>query len=317
MEGASERSWRRRRRVTNHRMKRVIVLSNHVRVSTSLGQLHIEKEEVQHQVPIEDLAMVVVEHPTTTISGVALRELAAANVVCMICDEKHHPIALQLPLAGHSEHSKRAQKQIAMSLPLKKQLWRQIVVAKIGNQAQLLSQHHLPTAARKLRTLARDVKSGDSENREAVAAQHYWQNFVPGGLRRAAGFDPPNQLLNYGYAIVRASMARALVASGLLPVLGLNHHNKYNAFCLADDMMEPYRPFVDSVCLSILNQGGGRQEELSKEERQLMLETLQTDSIDAEGETTSPLAVAMERSAQSLVQCIFQEKKQLFFPQLV
>lgn len=298
-------------------MKRTIVLSRGMHVALRMSQLVLRVDSTEHQVPIEDLGVVIVEHGQTTVTAAAMRELARHGVVVMFCDETHHPISLQLPIVGHSEFTQRARQQLESSVPLKKQLWKQVVVAKLGNQAQLLQSRGHVDASRKLMRWAREVKSGDAENREAIAAQHYWRHLFSSDYRRQREGGAPNPQLNYGYAVLRAAVARAVVASGLLGVVGLHHRNKYNPFCLADDLMEPFRPFVDHAVLELIERGGGASGELTKEEKAALLEVLAADSVHPLDGHTSPLWVAISKSVQSLVLCFANEKRQLFFPQFV
>ena len=203
------------------------------------------KEEAVRTIPIEDIGVVLLDHKQITITQGLLEKLLENNCALITCDNSHLPVGLMLPLCGNTTQSERFSNQIEASLPLKKQLWQQTIMAKISNQATLL-QNRRGAEVGNMRKWATDVKSGDSENLEARAAAYYWKNIfpsIPHFIRGREG-DPPNNLLNYGYAILRAVVARALVSSGLLPTLGIHHHNKYNAYCLADDIMEPYRPYV-------------------------------------------------------------------------
>lgn len=295
-------------------MLRTIVITSPCKLSVRQGQLVVKSENRERTVPLEDLGYLLIEQMQTSISSHAMSELAAHNVVVVFCDQKHHPVGYYQAFQSHNEHSKRVQAQVSCSEPLRKRLWQQVIQAKVGNQAMLLELHGHAAPAKKLRAWGESVKSGDGENIEARAAQHYWKHFHEDGtFRRNAGGGAANNLLNYGYAIMRALIARSIVGAGLLPVLGLHHRNKYNPFCLADDLMEPYRPFVDRVVRSMVTQGYDG-DELSPEGKRLILEGLVMD-VALEG-NTSPLMVASERTAVSLAHCFLGEKRTLLFPTL-
>jgi len=241
-----------------------------------------------------------------------MAKLLANNVALITCNETHHPVGLLLPLDGHTLHSQRFQQQLDCSVPLKKQLWAQTIEAKIRNQAALLAERRIEH--KYLHTLADTVKSGDTGNNEAKAAQYYWSRFFPDFLdftRHREG-PPPNNLLNYGYAILRAIVARALVSSGLLPVMGIHHRNQYNAYCLADDIMEPYRPYVDSVVYQLVR-NHGRFLELSPGMKQQLLAIPAMD-VQIDGQT-SPLMNAVTRTTSSLAKCFAGEQRKIIYPQ--
>lgn len=195
-------------------------------------------------IPVEDIGVIVIEHPQITITHLLMNSLLENNVAVITCNSNHMPSGLLLPLEGNTTQQERFRHQINASEPLRKQLWQQTVRQKILNQAMVLSQVGRKTE--NMKYWAEQVKSGDTENHEGRAAAYYWGELFETSLefrRDRKGFAP-NNLLNYGYAILRATIARSLVASGMLPTFGIHHHNRYNAYCLADDMMEPYRPYV-------------------------------------------------------------------------
>lgn len=206
-------------------------------------------------IPIEDIGVVVLDNRQITITQGLLDALLENNCALITCDKSRMPVGLMLPLCGNTTQNERFRTQIDASLPLKKQLWQQTVQAKIKNQAALL--HERGVVVSNMLIWSDKVKSGDSDNLEARAAAYYWKNIFPfiDDFTRGRDGIPPNNLLNYGYAILRAVIARALVSSGLLPTLGIHHHNRYNAYCLADDIMEPYRPYVDRLVLDIIFSG--------------------------------------------------------------
>ena len=262
-------------------------------------------------VPIEDIGMLVLEHQQITISHYLLDQLLNNNVSVVTCNNTHHPSGLFLPLEGNTLQSERFRAQIEASEPLKKQLWQQTVKAKITNQAFVFKKWQLNH--KHLSNLAVSVKSGDMDNGEAVAAAYYWQNLLPAAwqfYRRREG-PPPNNLLNYGYAIVRAGMARAIVGAGLLPTLGIFHRNRYNAFCLADDMMEPYRPFVDLIVRSIID----KTSNVDTITPELKAQLLKIPTVDVFlYDDTSPLMIAMQRTAASLAKCYMGEQRKILYP---
>ena len=264
--------------------------------------------------PFEDLGLVIVDHPATTYSHVALRSLVDANAALVVCGQNHLPAGLLLPLGEHSEIVWRVQDQIAASKPLKKRLWKQIVQAKIRAQAGNLPDDS--AGQRKMLELARSVKSGDTSNHEAQAARIYWSEWLEDTtydttdpFRRARTGPAPNSLLNYGYAILRAATARAVVSAGLLPMLGIQHSNRSNSFCLADDLMEPLRPAVDRVVRQLVDQG---ELELTPETKRPLLELL-TCEVETGGRY-GPMMVALHSLAVSLVRCFRSESKTLDIP---
>lgn len=275
---------------------RVIQITKPMHLSVKLGQLQLTDKEAGKvaERPIEDLGVLVVEHPQVTWTHLLMQELMEQNVAVVVCDARYMPTGLMLPLSGNTLQQERFAAQVSASLPLKKQLWQQTIKAKIQNQAGMLES--LGKEGQALRHLARQVRSGDADNHEAQAAQRYWSQLFLHEFRREREGDWPNPALNYGYAILRAATARALVAAGLLPTLGIHHHNRYNAYALADDIMEPYRPFVDSMVIEAMEVG---HEDLTKECRQHLLSTLHLDVPDDKGK--GPLMVALHRTAQSLV----------------
>ena len=242
-------------------IKRTIYFGNPVYLSLSNAQMMIKKQAedagngnaMTVSIPIEDIGVVVLDNRQITITSMLLSALLDNNVAIVSCDGKSMPTGLMLPLYGNTLQSERFAEQIGASLPLKKQLWQQTIEAKIWNQAAVLSAA-TGEVARNMYAWSGSVKSGDANNIEGRAAAYYWRNIFPEipFFVRDRNEAPPNNLLNYGYAILRAVVARALVAAGLIPTLGIHHHNRYNAYCLADDIMEPYRPYVDNIVVDII-----------------------------------------------------------------
>ena len=301
-------------------IKRTLFFGNPAYLSMKNAQLVIRltdtqtQEEVTKTVPIEDIGVVVLEDRQITITNGALDALLQNNCAVITCDEKHMPAGMLLPLEGHTVQSERFRMQIEASLPLKKQLWQQTVQAKIRNQASVLKRLSGAETGCML-AWANNVKSGDSENLEGRAAAYYWKLVFPMMERfvRDREGDAPNNLLNYGYAIVRAVVARALVASGLLPTFGIHHHNRYNAYCLADDIMEPYRPYVDELVIGILESGADCNELTTDLKRQLLGLPVKEVFI---GGQRSPLMVAVTQTTASLVKCFSGELRKIVYPEM-
>lgn len=263
--------------------------------------------------PIEDIGIMVLDNKRITITSGVLEALLENDCAIITCDSKSMPVGLMLPLYGNTTQNERFRQQLDASLPLTKQLWQQTVKAKIENQAVVLSEC-AGEEVRCMKAWAADVKSGDSDNLEARAAAYYWKNlFEIEGFTRDREGIPPNNLLNYGYAILRAVVARGLVASGLLPTLGIHHHNRYNAYCLADDIMEPYRPYVDRLVYGIVKKGGNYAELTKELKAQLLtIPTLETNILGKR----SPLMVAVGQTTASLYKCFSGELRRIFYPEM-
>lgn len=253
----------------------------------------------------------VLENSQITITNGLLRKLVQNKTAVITCDAQHLPCALLQPLVGHSEQTERIRHQLNASLPLKKNLWQQTVAVKIDNQANHLLKRE--KNALKLKRWSKEVKSGDTGNHEAFAAADYFQKLFAGveGFSRNQKGMAPNNLLNYGYAILRAVTARALVSSGMLPSVGIFHRNKYNAFCLADDIMEPYRPYVDTIVYDIIKSEYNFTELTSSIKAQLLSIPAMDTFIDGKW---SPLMVAMSRTTNSLYQCFEGSSRKILYP---
>lgn len=296
-------------------IKRTLYFGNPAYLKTKTEQLIIEKQEDGELVtiPIEDIGLIVLDHAQITITSGVIAKMLEKNVAIVTCDATHHPTGLMLNLDGHTLQSRQFAAQLDASLPVKKQLWQQTVTAKIYNQAQLLKQQG--REHKYLLNLAKDVKSGDSENHEAKAAQYYWKNLFPPSVafRRDRYGMPPNNLLNYGYAILRAVVARCLVGSGLLPTQGIFHRNQYNAYCLADDIMEPYRPFVDKLVCTLTDPVEPAME-LTPELKRVLLTIPAMDTV-IDGQK-SPLMNSVQRSTASLAKCFEGKAKSIVYAEL-
>lgn len=299
-------------------IKKTLFFGNPAYLSVKNSQLVVKRtdsetqQEVVRTVPIEDIGVVVLEDRQITITNVALDALLQNNCAVITCDEKHMPAGMLLPLEGNTIQSERFANQIDASLPLKKQLWQQTIQAKIRNQASVLKRLSGVEVGCML-VWVNDVKSGDSDNLEGRAAAYYWKNIFPSlpGFTRDREGEMPNNLLNYGYAIVRAVIARALVASGLLPTLGIHHHNRYNAYCLADDIMEPYRPYVDELVINIMRSDIDYGELTPELKKQLL--GLPVTEVMIGGQR-SPLMVAASQTTASLCKCYSGELRKMAYP---
>jgi len=273
----------------------------------------ILKKEAQATIPIEDIGIVILDDHRIIITQGLIESLLANNIALVTCDSTHHPTGLMLNLAGNTLQSAKFQAQLNAPQPLSKQLWQQTIKAKIKNQATLLKRFGKEAA--NLLKWAGEVKSGDPNNLEARAATYYWKNLFPeiNGFRRERDGAPPNNLLNYAYAILRAIIARNLVGSGLLPTLGIHHRNQYNHYCLADDIMEPYRPFADALVCEIIRNGEDHTELNSSVKKQLL--GLATVDVQFDDER-SPLMNAAQRTTASLAKCFEGKAKKVLYPKL-
>lgn len=301
-------------------IKRTLYFGNPAYLSTRNEQLVINLPDAQgldnnsgqNTIPIEDIGVLITDHQQITLTHALLEKLLENNCAVITCDKTHHPTGLFLPLDGNSVQSERFRHQINASVPLKKQLWQQTIKAKIENQATLLKNSQ-PVEVENMLWWASKVTSGDSQNHEARAAAYYWANLFPlNNFKRGREEAPPNNLLNYGYAILRALVARALVASGMMPTLGIHHRNRYNAYCLADDIMEPYRPFVDKVVLKLVK-SGMPYDELTKEIKWDLL-SIPTLDVIING-NRSPLMIALTQTTASLYSCFEGSTRKIVYPE--
>lgn len=302
-------------------IKRTLLFSNPAYLSLKDKQLLIDlphlktlgEAESKKTVAIEDVGMVLLDNQQITITQGCMAALLENNAAIITCNSSHLPTGLLLPLDGHNTQSERFRYQIDASKPLKKQLWQQTVQAKILNQAAVLFNRGID--CENMLYWAKSVKSGDPDNYEGRAAAYYWQNVFPKKIEffRGREGDPPNNLLNYGYAILRAIVARGLVSSGLLPTLGIHHKNKYNAYCLADDIMEPYRPYVDEIVLGIIDRGENFLV-LSPSIKSQLLGIATADVLFDKGK--SPLMVGLQQSTSSLAKCYEGTARKINYPQM-
>lgn len=308
-------------------IKKTLYFGNPAYLSLQNNQLVIKLPEVERNAslpdsfkkqtvitkPIEDIGLVVLDNNQITITSGVLEALLENNSSIITCDSKSMPVGLMLPLYGNTVQNERFREQLSVSLPLKKQLWQQTIKAKIENQSAVLI-NCLGEESRCMKVWANDVKSGDSENLEARAAAYYWKTLfadIDGFTRDREGISP-NNLLNYGYAVLRAIIARALVSSGLLPTLGIHHHNRYNAYCLADDIMEPYRPYVDELVFGLVQQYG-KDLELTRDIKAKLL-SIPTLDVIISGKR-SPLMIAASQTTASLYKCFSGELRRIVYPE--
>ena len=270
-----------------------------------------ESKEEKGSVPIEDIGLLMLDHYQITLSHQLIQELMKNNVILISCDERHVPLADMLPFSGNTLFSERVKAQIEASEPLKKQLWKQTIECKILNQLKVLEQ--LGKYATPMYEYLKNVKSGDTTNMEGIAAQHYWKHLIEGDFLRDRFGDGPNPFFNFGYGVLLSIIARALVETGLLLVLGIFHRNKYNPYCLASDIMEPYRPIVDLLVMKWLQLHPEKQS-LDKESKTFLLQ-IATQDVNIE-KLVRPLMVGVKMTASSLLKCYTGEKRQISYPEL-
>jgi CRISP-associated protein Cas1 len=291
-------------------MKRTLLVENKTFITTKNLQLVLKSEVRESTVPIEDIGFLVIDNTETFLSIPAMNLLIENNTSVIICGNNHLPNGMFLNLNSHHIQQEIFKNQIDASIPLKKQLWQQTIVEKINNQGILLER--ITGSKNSFPFLASKVLSGDSSNMEGVAANQYWKSFFEIKFRRERFGDYPNNFLNYGYAILRAATARALSGSGLLNTLGIHHKSKYNAFALADDIMEPFRPLVDEKVYEIMQ--NFEEQELNTSIKAELLKIL-TKTVYF-NEEKSPLMIALQKTASSLQQCYTGNRKKIKYPKL-
>ncbi len=298
-------------------IKRTLYFGNPAYLNKKNDQLKVGDPETKKEkasIPIEDIAVVLLDHSQITITQALLAELIDRNVAFISCDSKHMPSGLMLPLDGNHVQTGRFRLQIEATEPLLKNLWSQTVKAKIENQAAMLLRSGFEN--KRLLALVPQIKSGDPENTEGRAASVYWkQLFNEHDFTRDRFGVEPNSHLNYCYAILRAIVARALVSSGMLPTLGIFHRNKYNAYCLADDIMEPYRPFCDEIVYGMFVNHEINSENISKEHKAKLL-SIATVDVLMDGKK-SPLMVAVSRTTNSLYECFEGSRRKIVYPEFI
>lgn len=293
-------------------LKRALFFSTPYCLSLRNGQMIIhtrEAPDMQKSVPIEDIGFVVLEDQQTSVTLPLLNALSDNNVAVILCGDNRMPNAMLMNLDSNKTQGESYRAQIDASEPLKKGLWKQIVEAKIRNQAALLRK--LGRDGDKLKPYYMNVKSADADNREGIAARIYWSELFGANFTRFREGTPPNNLLNYGYTLLRAAVARSIMGSGLFPAFGIFHRNRYNAFPLADDLMEPYRPYVDEQVYNLYRQG---YEQLTREVKSALLRVLFADTrFD---NVTRPLEVGLTFTTSSLAKCFAGIRKKIAYPLL-
>ncbi|TRX39246.1 type II CRISPR-associated endonuclease Cas1 [Flavobacterium restrictum] len=296
-------------------IKKTILIENKSSITAKNLQLVIKSDVRESTIPIEDIGFLVLDNPEIYLSIPAMNLMTENNTAIIICSNNHLPNGMFLNLNSHHIQQEIFKNQIEASIPLKKQLWQQTIIEKIKNQGELLEK--ITKNKNSFPFLASKVLSGDTSNMEGVAAQQYWKNFpLPNqekdGIKRERYGDYPNNFLNYGYAILRAATARALSGSGLLNTLGIHHKSKYNAFALADDIMEPFRPLVDEKVFELMQRYD--EQELNTLLKSEILQIL-TRTVYFKDEK-SPLMVALQKTASSLQHCFTGNRKKIKYPQL-
>lgn len=298
-------------------IKRTLYFGNPCYLKKKDLQLTVDFPEMEKKLPIsiaiEDIGIIVLDNPQITITHALLAELSDNNTAIVSCDSRHMPYGLMLPMFSHHAFTEKMYEQLESSLPLKKNLWQQTVIAKISNQANLLRS--VGVDDRKMQYYLKIVKSGDPQNVEGRAAAYYWDKLFGENSKfiRDRNEDGANAMLNYGYAILLAIVSRGLVSSGLLPAVGIHHRNKYNPWCLASDIMEPYRPYVDRVVIKVLADYPD-SEGLTPEIKKLLLQIPVVD-IQIDGKN-SPLMVGMQRTTASLSACFQGTTRKIIYPEL-
>ncbi len=305
-------------------IKRTLYFGNPAYLSLKMKQMVVRipqkddgdlpsEEDMVRTVPIEDLGVIILDNKQITITQGLIDALLENNCAVITCDSKRMPVGLMLPLAGNTIQNERFRSQLDSSLPLRKQLWQQTIESKIRNQAAVLKyvtgQEH-----KNMLKWSDSVRSGDADNMEARAAVYYWKTIFPNDpcFIRDREDEGANALLNYGYAILRAVVARALVGAGLLPTLGIHHHNRYNAYCLADDIMEPYRPYVDKLVVEMLEDGAENKLNATNKVKLLNIPVIEVKI----NEKRSPLMIAVSQTVSSLVKCFRGDCRKLIYPDL-
>ena len=291
-------------------LKRTLVFSNPMTLSLKNCQLVLAyKDDPNNRqtIPIEDIGVVILENQQVSITIPLMNALVEGNVQVVVCNDHGMPSAMLQSFEGNNLQGEILRNQIGVGEVLKKQIWKQIVEAKIKNQTALLNK--VGRNGDLLKPYYQNVKSGDTDNREGIAARIYFSELFGELFVRDRNLSGINALLNYGYAILRAATARSLVSSGLLPAIGIFHHNRSNAFPLADDIMEPYRPYVDEIVYDLAMQG---RLELTKNNKADLIKVLYADTQFVK--VTRPLSVGLSLTSASLAKCFAKEQVKLSLP---
>lgn len=293
-------------------IKKTVYISKPYYLSVKLEQLCMtDKESGEvNTLPLEDIGFIVLDCKELTYSHSLIQSFAKENIAAIFCDDNHHPASMLYHLDSNQVQTQSFSDQLKASEPLKKNLWKQVITAKIRNQALLLEKYNKENLI--LKNLSKEVKSDDNDNREGIAAKYYWKYlFNEIDFKRDRFGEPPNNLLNYTYAILRAAVARAIAGSGLLPTIGIHHKNKYNSFCLADDIMEPYRPYADEIVYNYV-QAHDNYRELTKDFKKCALELLAVDVRHSN--VKRPLMIGLTFTSASLAKCFSGQSKVINYP---
>ncbi len=295
-------------------IKKIIEISQaQTHLSVKYGQLITKQEGKQvSSIPCEDIGVLLVDHSGVTYTHSVFTELLRCGAAVVLCGGEHHPAGMLLPIESNTLQTERFRQQIEAKEPVKKRLWKQIVRAKIKHQAKLVGKDS--DVYKTLMVLRDRVRSGDPDNIESQASRKFWPVYLADEkFRRDVNGAPPNNLLNYGYMVMRAAIARALCSAGLIPSLGIHHRNRYNAFCLADDILEPFRGFVEAKVRDIC-ESEGVVGELTQPIKAQLLEVLYEPVVI--GGFKGPLMVGLHRTAASLQRCFAEEQKQIDLPKI-
>lgn len=292
-------------------IKRTIFISTPYKLSLKNNQMLLGSKDTDniYSVPIEDIGFLILEDSRIIATMPLIAELNKQNVAVLFCDTKRMPTSMLLNLEGNNVQNETFRLQLASTAPLNKRLWKQTMEQKIKNQALHLEKQSLPY--QQLITFSKKVMSDDTTNREGIAARIYWTTLMGNTFIRNRESENINTLFNYGYIILRAAVARALVGSGLLPTIGIHHHNRYNAYCLADDIMEPYRPYVDEIVYAIAKEKG-QEHTITKEDKVTLLGILTCDVQI--GKQKRPLMNALSQTTSSLAKCYNKELNKITYP---
>lgn len=295
-------------------LKRSLIFENPYHISVRNSQLVVRNKDdnSERTVPIEDIGYIIFEHPHITFTQSVMDHMAQRNVGVVFCDQKYMPVSMLFHLDSNTTQTEKFRAQVNSSEPFKKQLWQQTIKAKILNQAKMLQI--VDKESQSLEYLSRQVRSGDPDNIEGRAARIYWSSLFGNKFTRDRQGVFPNNLLNYGYIVLRAATARALCGSGLLPTLGIHHRNRYNSYCLADDIMEPYRPFVDMIVWR-LSQLECDQDDISRHQKAELIQVTSMDTLI--GGKKRPLMIALTESTATLAKCFLGDEKKMKYPELI
>ncbi len=293
-------------------IKNYVCISNPSTLTVKNDQLQVVNKEsgIINKVPLSDIAVIELDSPAVVLNSYLLAKAASENII-IISTQNHLPIGINMPLYSNSLHTKRLREQIECGDRAKNRMWQYVIQTKILLQAENLKSKDKNYV--RLIRYAEQVLTGDKTNREALASAFYWKELFGEDFVRSSGRKYPNNMLNYAYAIIRTSMARAITAAGFHPALGIHHRNQYNPFCLADDMMEVYRPMADSLVYEIKDNFPA-DDELTKEQKEMLISVIYQDV--AIGGQTSPMQIAIQKTANSLINSYSAKKNQLVLPDI-